>query len=98
MRALVADLDGEIIGWGAIVYSRGRLASVAMDMKEVGKKFPVTAHRAGKRMMDMVVSLGLQEVVAIRETKYPNSGKWLRRLGFEFAMDTDDGEIWIWRR
>lgn len=98
MRAIVADLDGEILGWGGLVYSRGRIASAVMDMKPLGARYPVTAHRAGKMVMKMAERLGLEEVAAIREKKYPNSEKWLRLLGFELALETSDGEIWIWRR
>lgn len=97
MLAIVADLDGEIIGYGGLIYRNGQVAAV-MDMKPDAARLRVSIHRAGKMLLALARRRGIAEVVALRDPNYGTSDRWLSRLGFEPVADTSDGEVWLWRQ
>jgi len=93
----VAELDGRIIGIGSIVYQRGAMHGIRLDIKGEARAYRVTMHRAAKQLLAMAEKNGIRALAALRDAGEPNSAKWLKRLGFEHASNDEAGEIWIWR-
>lgn len=96
-RSIVAERDGEIIGIGSIVYQRGSMHGIRLDIRDEARSYKVTMHRAALQLLDMARRLNIPALAAIRDATEPHSAKWLARLGFEHAGDDEAGEIWIWR-
>ena len=97
MRAVVADLDGEIIGIGALIYQRGAMVGLKMEIKPDMRRYKVALHKGAKMLLAIAKASGLPAVAAIRDATEPRSAQWMTRLGFQHATDDEEGEIWIWR-
>lgn len=97
VRAVVADLAGEIIAVGSLVYMRGSVMGLRMDIKPAMRRFPVALHKGAKMLLGMAKKAGIPTVAAVRDAREPRSTQWLKRLGFEHVADNEDGEVWIWR-
>jgi hypothetical protein len=88
-KAIVADLDGEIIGIGGIYYTKENVI-VFSDFTEKMEEFPFTIARAVKLIMNIV---GNKTCVAIADEKHPGSEKLLTRIGFRHLA----GRIYGWQ-
>jgi hypothetical protein len=97
-RSVVMEHDGKILGMGSIVYQRGSLPGVRMEMTDEARRFPVSIHRAGKALMGIAERAGIPALVAVRDGNEKNSARWLSALGFEYRGESEAGEIWIWQR
>jgi N-acetylglutamate synthase-like GNAT family acetyltransferase len=97
VRAIVAELDGEIIGVGSLVYQPKSVTGLKMEIKPEMRRYKFSLHKGAKMLLDMARATGMPAVAAIRDASEPRSSQWLERLGFQHAADDVSGEIWIWR-
>lgn len=97
-RSVVMEYQGRVLGIGSIVYQRGSLPGVRMEMSDEARRFPVSIHRAGKMLIAMAERTGIPAMAAIRDAGEKNSAKWLASLGFTQAGTCEEGEVWIWQR
>tara|TARA_R110002074_G_C12558458_1_gene667616 strand:- start:13966 stop:14334 length:369 start_codon:yes stop_codon:yes gene_type:complete len=97
VRAVVADLGGEIIAVGSLVYLSGSVMGLRMEIKPEMRRYKVSLHRGAKMLLDMAKRAGIPAVAAVRDAREPRSSQWMTRLGFEHVSDNQDGEVWIWR-
>lgn len=95
MRALVADLDGEIIGIAGLVYHDDQMLAFS-SIKDEMRRYPVTIMKAAKRFADIINKHG-RNVVAVASCGEKNSDEFLSRVGFEFIGETRDGRLYKWR-
>ena len=77
-RALVFDLDGEILGLGGIYYTN-RIPMAFSDFKEELKEHPITMARGAIEIMKIVKT---KMCFAIADKRYEGAPKLLERLGF----------------
>ena len=70
---------------------------IHMDIKQGISVPKIKIWRYVKKIMAMI-SQGKSVIYAGADDKYPNSGKFLRKLGFEYLCDDEEGgEVFIWQ-
>jgi hypothetical protein len=79
--------DGEVIAVGGVIYQQGRIYAF-LDLKPEARKFPVTIHRAGLGVVQMIREARYPHVFLTRNENEPNADRWLSRLGFERVPGT----------
>jgi len=83
-------LNGETIAIGGIYYHGESVVAFCAIKPGENKKYPVTAWKMIKRVMDIVKE---RPTFAIADTrKFPNAPRMLKRLGFERI----EGNIFRW--
>ncbi len=80
VRALVADLDGEIIAIGGLAYYPGQMLAFS-EMKEPMRKYPKLIYKSAFKVAELIKKYG-GSVVAVANCKENNAGKLLKKLGF----------------
>lgn len=88
-KAIVAEMDGEILGIGGIYYRNGFMVAFS-DFNEKMNDFPFTRGRATKMIMDIV---GNKPCIAIADQRHSGSEKLLTRLGFKHVS----GRTYEWQ-
>lgn len=78
-RAIVAELNGEVIGIGGVYYDGNKTVAFSSIKPEL-LRYKVTLVRGLKKIMDIV---GPRECIAIADPKIETAPQLLRRLGFE---------------
>jgi len=82
IRAVVADLDGKIIGIGGMYLQQGRWYAFA-DVPEECRKHKMHIMRAAIRFLADARRSGVRIIYACRDEDETGSLKWLTSLGFE---------------
>lgn len=88
VKALVADLDGEIIGIGGVYYDGDRAVAFS-GMKSAMRRFPMTMARGALAIMRLI---GNQPCLAVPNPDEPGAERLLGRLGFEPFVE----QVWRW--
>lgn len=94
IQGIVGEVDGKVIGIGALVYQHGSPPMIMSYIPEPGRKYKVAMHRAARLLMERAERQGHRMVFALQDKTEATSSRWLRRLGFEPL----EGDMWIWRR
>lgn len=94
IRAVVADLNGEIIGIGGMYLRQGRWYAFA-DVPEECRKYKIHIMRAAIRFLDEARRSGVRIIYTCRDEDEAGSLKWLTSLGFE--QDPTTMIIFRWR-
>lgn len=94
MRALVADLDGEIIGIGGVAYYPNKIVAFS-EIKPKFRKYKKTIYKAAKMVCKIVDKYGAS-ALAISSESEKNSGELLARMGFVHIGKTSQGDIYQW--
>lgn len=97
IQAVTILVDGRVVGLGGLGFKPdGTIAAFAALLDEA-RRHPVTLHRAGLMVMDMIEASGLKRVVATAEMTQPRAAAWLVRLGFE-PRDVNGMQVFVWER
>lgn len=92
----IAEMDGEEIGAGAIVWQSGR-PFLCFDPKEALLKMPVRLHRFAKKFIAAAIKAN-GELYTVETANEPRAGKWLRCLGFCPTDEILNGQkVWKWQ-
>tara|TARA_R110000850_G_scaffold269167_2_gene401004 strand:- start:3076 stop:3462 length:387 start_codon:yes stop_codon:yes gene_type:complete len=94
IRALVADLDGEIIAIGGLAYHPNRMLAFS-DMKEPMRDYPILIYKSAKKVIKLIEKYG-GGVVAVASDSESNSNEFLKRLGFIEAGEFKNMEVYSW--
>ena len=94
MRAIVADLDGKIIGIAGMSYHDGQMTAFSA-MRDEMKKYPVTTMKAARRFTKMLDQYG-HNVLAVASCDIEGSSRFLEHVGFTFSGITRDGRVYKW--
>lgn len=81
VKALVGDLNGELIALGGLAYCGGKVVAF-LDLKPEARKFKKSMHQAALMVMEMAKAGGHRFVYANAEPGEPTAERWLTRLGF----------------
>lgn len=92
LRAIAAELDGELVGLGGIVYRPDGVFAFA-QLAPALRSLPAAVHRAGLAGMVLIRAAGVVEVFAEAQPDNPAAERWLERFGF-----VRDGGVFVWRR
>jgi N-acetylglutamate synthase-like GNAT family acetyltransferase len=94
VRSLTIEVDGRVLGIGGIAYlPNGEVGVFSELTDEVRQDYPVTLHKAGRRLMAMIRDLGLKKLVATTDPEAKTPQRWLERLGFEATGETLGGRM-----
>jgi hypothetical protein len=91
MRAIVADLDGRLIGIGGVFRHHGRWYAFC-SLTDEARAHKMTILRGGKRLVAMMGEMGLRFVYAHPDDTEPRSAAWLMSLGFQ----PTGNHFWRW--
>jgi hypothetical protein len=92
MRAIVAELDGRVIGLAGLVFRGGQVTVVSALRPEM-----LAYRKTIMRGARIVAGWARQaNAPALADPDYPNSAKLLARLGFTDMGDTAQGRIFGW--
>lgn len=95
-QALTVVYQGEVVAIGGVTMTEAGYV-MCMMIKEGIDAPKIKIWRYCKKIMDMI-SQGKSVIYAGADVKYPNSGKFLRKLGFEYLCDDEQGgEVFIWQ-
>lgn len=95
MRAIVGEKDGKILGLAALVYWAGHTTAIS-DMQDEALQHPVAIMKAAKLFAELLNKYG-SGAIAVASRKYPNAPAFLRRVGFTYVGDIEDGEVYQWQ-
>lgn len=95
LRGLVVERDGELLGFGALVYLEGGTIGATLMLAPGATHYAVTMHKAALRLMEIARELGMKRVVAIADPDIAPARRWLLRLGF-VAKIVDGQEVFAW--
>ena len=96
VRAIVADLDGKILGVAGMAYHKDQMLAFS-KMDDEMKAYPFTIMRAARKFAKMARKYG-KNVLAVAACYEKNSDAFLRRVGFEFIGETSEGRVYKWIR
>lgn len=88
--AVVAEIDGEIVGAGGVYYCGG-MAIAFSSFDDRLRDYPIAMARGVKKVMDIVRN---HDCLAIADDRYATAPELLSRLGFQNV----EGSYFIWRR
>lgn len=88
---MVAERDGELIGFGLVVWDDLGRALAIFDRKADFSAF--TMHRVAKRVLSALKEADEPVIYAYCDTHIPGASKWLRRLGFVPTGTEIDGQV-----
>lgn len=91
-RIMVMEKDRQLLGVAGITIERGRTVAFS-DMKEGIP--PRIILWAARQFMALVAEVKAP-VIALASDKYPNSGRFLKALGFNYIETQPAGDIYIW--
>ena len=94
MRAILIEKDGNIIAMGGVFRKNDRWFAFC-DLRDEVRSHKTTLMRAGKKMVDMVGSMGIRFMYAYPDPEEPRSALWLMSLGFE--PDGNVRDLYRWR-
>jgi hypothetical protein len=83
IRALVAEIDGVMVGFGGIGLKQGRWYAFC-DVNPELRPYKMTIARAAKRFLAAARAGGIRTIYAEISPLEPRAGLWLASLGFEF--------------
>jgi len=92
VRAYVAELDSEVMGFAGVAYTRAGVWAFA-DMRDSAQKYPMTIMRVARKVKTILAEITCP-VYCEADAKYPNAGELLKRVGFKSI----DGRYYIWQR
>jgi hypothetical protein len=82
IRAIVGELDGEIIAIGGLAIVKGRYYAF-LDLKEEARQYKMHIMRTAIRMLTEARRTGVRFIFAEADQSECKSVAWLRRLGFK---------------
>lgn len=94
MRAIVGELDGEIIGIAGIFFN-GVCIVVFSEILPAARAYPFGIYKVARRIKDMLVQKSLP-AVAIADPKVEGSCALLEHLGFYYIASSHSGDIYQW--
>lgn len=95
MRAIVAELDGEILGVAGLIYWRDQRTAIS-DMRPAMQDYPVTVMKAARMFARLLNQYG-DGALAIASDKYPRAAEFLTRVGFKHIGRIKNGEVFQWQ-
>jgi hypothetical protein len=97
IRAITAEVDGDVIGIGGIGYRPDGTVIAFVQMSDEARKYPVAIHRAGLMAMKMIRATRVPLVVAESQDGNPAAVPWLLRLGFR-PIEINGAKAFVWER
>ncbi len=94
IRAVVAELDGKVVGIGGIAYYKNQMVAFS-EIRDDLRKYPVFIMKAAKRIAKLLDKHG-KSAVAIACPKEGNSQAMLERVGFTKISSTEEQETYQW--
>lgn len=94
MKAIVAEHEGVIVGVAGLRYCGDKLLAFS-ELRESMRSHKKAILRAG-RMLCRLMQDAKAPIYAVASKNEKNAAGFLRHLGFEFAMDSEDGEVYRW--
>ena len=82
VKAICAEIDGEIIGLGGVMYVKGRWLAFYSATEKL-RPYKIAVGRAAVRFFRQMRQDGVKFIYADRDLNEPTSGRWLQSLGFE---------------
>lgn len=94
---VVAELDGQFIGSGVVVWGDKNRPILCLEITEELRKRPVFLHKTTLDLMHAVAS-SVDVLYTMQSRNEPTAGRWLERLGFKDTGETVNGErLLSWR-
>lgn len=94
IKALVAEMDGRIIGLAGLAFSQGRWVAFC-DLSDDMRKYRYVIARSAKRLFEQARRDGIRFIYAEADLNEKGSVRWLTSLGFE--IDPRGGRLYRWR-
>lgn len=95
MRAVVAEMDGQVHGIGGVKFEGGVMVAFS-EWTEALRARRGAMLRAGLRVIDLVRQIE-GDVYAVADPFEPGAPKLLQKLGFEPLVHNSSGEVYQWR-
>jgi hypothetical protein len=93
-RAIVGEVDGEIVGICGLRYNDGFMTAFSC-LNDKGARYKFSIMKAGKMLLEMFKEHpGI--IVALADPDIPTSSRFLERLGFMFMHDSEEGRVYRW--
>lgn len=94
IKAMVGELDGEIIAFGGAVLHKGRWLGF-FDLTEKSRPYRMHIMRGAKRFLAMMRKDGVKYIYVEAEPTEPKAKMWLHSLGFE--QDPRTQHLYRWK-
>jgi hypothetical protein len=95
-RAIVVELDGEILGVAALNYFDGQMTAIS-EMRDELQAYPVTIMKAARMFAEILDKHGAG-VLAVASNEIPRSAQFLERVGFNYIGTVTDGRVYQWHK
>lgn len=93
MRAVVGDVDGEVVGIGGVYYDPAGVVGF-LKITDAAAPYRFTMMREARKFMQ-----GFDiPIRAVRDPTSDGAGRFLMALGFERVGETASGEVYEWNR
>jgi RimJ/RimL family protein N-acetyltransferase len=96
VRALTVEHEGVPIGIGGLAFMPDGTVAAFVHAETALRRFRVTLHRAGLRMMREAEQLGVRRIVAMADPDVEAAVAWLKRLGFKETIVHGE-KVYEWR-
>lgn len=96
VRALTVEHDGRPVGIGGLAFMPDGTVAAFLHAATDARKFRMTVHKAGLRVMREARRLGVRRIVALADPEIAAAAPWLKRLGFQETI-IDGERIYEWR-
>lgn len=97
VKALTGLVDSEIVAVGGIAFLPDGAHGAFLMANETARKYPITLHKAGLRILREAKALGILKLAAIADTDITAAERWLGRFGFE-PVTVGGKEVWLWQQ
>lgn len=94
-RAIVVELDGEILGVASLNYFGDQITATS-EMRDELKAYPLTIMKAARQFAEILNKHG-GGVLAVASKEIPRSAQFLERVGFEYIGTITDGRVYRWQ-
>ena len=94
VKALVGEIDGEIVAIGGLAFVKGRWFGFC-DLRQKARPHKITIARAARRILVDARGIGARFVYAEADPREPGAQRWLTSLGF--TLDPRTQYLYRWR-
>jgi N-acetylglutamate synthase-like GNAT family acetyltransferase len=97
VRALTGEIAGRVIAVGGLTWLPGGTIAAFAALTDEARKYKVSLHRAGLRLMREAKESGIKSVVASADSGSDPALRWLLRLGFKPVESDNERTTFVWR-